>query len=235
MLKEALTYLIGLGNTRMENVDGQVFSTQPLHPVKEATPSAILVHSLSGMIEYLKSKFDGDESLMVHVKSPTEVEAFSTFNRDYNRRVVIKAEAMLPQFNFGNFHDPENFIIKLQSAFVKNEDRDIILKVVGNIKEESVQSYGDDGISQTVTAKTGVAQVGTVLVPNPVSLQPYRTFVEVEQPVSNFIFRMQSGPRCAFFESDGGAWKQDAMTGIKSYLEAALEEEITAGKIVIIA
>jgi hypothetical protein len=94
---------------------------------------------------------------------------------------------------------------------------------------------GDDGVSQAIQAKVGVATVATVQVPNPVVLAPFRTFVEVDQPESELIFRMQNGPRCALFEADGGAWKLTAMRNIKDYLHAALEQEIESGKIVIIA
>ncbi|WP_420841227.1 hypothetical protein [Evansella clarkii] len=150
------------------------------------------------------------------------------------RNKWVKAEAWIPEFRFDRFYDAETFNIKLQSTFVKNEDRDIMLKVVGNIKEENVASVGDDGTSQSVVAKTGVASVGNVKVPNPVLLAPYRTFVEVEQPESEFVFRMQSGPTCALFEADGGAWKIKAMQRIKEYLEEELREKIDSKKLYII-
>lgn len=237
MIKEAIKYVVGLGNTRIEEIGGQDFSTQPMHLIKEPTPAPLQVRSLSGLVEYLQSEFDEDEfdQRMVHVLSPTEVVVFSSYNGNYNRNEYIQAKAMLPAFAFDRFYDSEDFNIKLQSAFVKNEDRDIMLKVVGNIKEEAVQTVGDDGVSQSVVAKTGVATVGNVLVPNPVVLAPYRTFVEVEQPESEFIFRMQKGPSCALFEADGGAWKLKAMRNIKDYLQAALEEEIQKGQVVVVA
>jgi hypothetical protein len=238
MIKEALEYLIKLGNVESVSIGESIYSTQKLHLVNDLTPAALQVRSLSGLVEYLISDFDGDElseRKMVHVISPTEVIVFSTFNRDYQRNDYIKASAMLPAFQFDRWYDAEDFNIKLQSAFVKNGDRDIMLKVVGNIKEEAVQTVGDNGVSQSVVAKTGVATVGNVLVPNPVVLAPYRTFVEVDQPESEFIFRMQSGPRCALFEADGGGWKLAAMRNIKEYLQAALENEISSGKIVVIA
>ncbi|PFR65873.1 hypothetical protein COK29_26730, partial [Bacillus cereus] len=71
--------------------------------------------------------------------------------------------------------------------------------------------------------------------PNPVSLQPYRTFVEVEQPKSNFIFRMKDGPRCSIHEADGGAWKLQAMNNIEDYLTTALADEVDSKKVFIIA
>jgi hypothetical protein len=235
MIKEALQYIVGLGKPEMFYENGQAFSSQKLHLIEEPTAEAIRVRSLSGLVDYLKSNFDEYDSLMIHVSSPTTVVCFSQLNNDCNRSEYIKAEAMIPSFDFDRWYDTENFNIKLQSCFVKNEDRDIMLKVVGNIKEETVNTIGDDGVSQAVVAKMGVATVANVKVPNPVVLKPYRTFVEVDQPESEFIFRMQSGPRCALFEADGGKWKLDAINNIKNYLQQELKELIENGKIVIIA
>jgi hypothetical protein len=238
MIKEALQYLIQLGNVETHGIGESVYSSQKLHLVPDLTPAALQVRSLSGLVDYLISNFDSDqlsEQKMIHIVSPTEVIAFSTFNRDYQRNEYIKATAMLPAFQFDRWYDSEDFNIKLQSAFVKNDYRDIMLQVVGNIREENVRQVGDDGISQAVQAKVGVATVATVQVPNPVVLAPFRTFVEVDQPESEFIFRMQNGPKCALFEADGGAWKLSAMRNIKEFLQAALQTEIEAGKIVIIA
>ncbi|MDQ0412696.1 hypothetical protein [Mesobacillus stamsii] len=235
MIKEALQYLINLGNVEVKYENEQVYSTQPLHLLKEPIAKPLEVRSLSGVVEYLKSKFDVNQQLMVHVNSPTEVVAFGALNANENRNQFIQANALIPSFSFDRWYDAEEFNIKLQSTFVRNEDRDIMLKVVGNIKEENVKTVGDDGVSQAVSAKVGVATVATVQVPNPVVLKPYRTFVEVDQPESDFIFRMQNGPRCALFEADGGAWKLQAMKNIRTYLQEALAEEIEAGKIVIIA
>jgi hypothetical protein len=237
MTKEALEYVVELGNVELFDVNGQKYSTQKLHLVPEATPAAINVRSLSGLVQYLKSGFDGDyqQKLMVHVVSPMEVVAFSTFNRDLARNQVITAKALLPEIRFGQWTDTEQFIITLQAAFVPTESRSQILKIVGNLKEENVQTYGDDGVSQSVTAKVGITTVEQVAVPNPVTLQPFRTFVEVDQPASEFVFRMKNGPLCALFEADGGAWKLEAMQNIEQYLTEQLTEEIAADKIVIIA
>ncbi|MBA9087066.1 hypothetical protein FHR92_003546 [Fontibacillus solani] len=147
----------------------------------------------------------------------------------------LQAEALLPEFRYGNYYDAESFNIKLQSVFVANEDRTKLLKVVGNIKEEAVRQVGDDGVSQSIVAKTGVATVEDVKVPNPVLLAPYRTFVEVEQPESSFIFRMKDGPSAALFEADGRAWRNDAIANVSNYLAEELNELIKAGHIVVIA
>ncbi|GET15220.1 hypothetical protein SN4111_14820 [Ligilactobacillus agilis] len=71
--------------------------------------------------------------------------------------------------------------------------------------------------------------------PNPVLLAPYRTFIEVKQPENKFIFRMKDGPRGAIFEADGGAWRNQAILNIKTFLEEQLANEIASGKITILA
>ena len=81
-------------------------------------------------------------------------------------------------------------------------------------------------MTQKATVKTGIASKSDAIVPNPVKLRPYRTFLEVEQPVSEFIFRMKQdkydGINCAIFEADGGAWQMAATRAIKEYLEFEL-------------
>lgn len=62
-------------------------------------------------------------------------------------------------------------------------------------------------------------------VPNQVKLQPFRTFAEVKQPESEFVFRLKkSGENiyAGIFEADGGAWKLEAIKRIKGYLEKEL-------------
>ncbi|WP_234931905.1 hypothetical protein [Bacillus thuringiensis] len=213
----------------------QTYATQRLHLVQEPTPAEVVVRSLSGLVSYVKSEFDTAEPLMIHIENPTTVSVFTAVNGDKRRSTYIQAQASTPRFNFGSFYDREEFNIALQSGFVENEHCTIVLQVVGNITEEAVKDYGDDGTSQVVTAKVGVASRGTVKVPNPVELSPYRTFVEVEQPESKFVFRMREGAHCGLFEADGVAWKLEAMNNIKEYLNKELAQEIESNKAFILA
>ena len=112
----------------------------------------------------------------------------------------------------------------LQSSFADKGDKEVLLQYTGLVRDEAVKTTGDDGISQKVTVKTGVASVGEAIVPNPVILAPYRTFAEIEQPESKFIFRMKEGPSAAIFVADGGAWKNDAILRIREYLQEQLKE-----------
>ena len=46
---------------------------------------------------------------------------------------------------------------------------------------------------------------------------------------------MKDGPRCAIFEADGGAWRNEAITNIREYLKDELSEEIDSNRITILA
>ena len=83
-------------------------------------------------------------------------------------------------------------------------------------------------VSQKTTIKTGIANKTDVIVPNPVKLRPYRTFAEIEQPESSYVFRIMDtdrGPAFKLVEADGGLWKNGTMQKIKEYLEYELSEE----------
>ena len=103
----------------------------------------------------------------------------------------------------------------------------IEIEFAGTVEAGTVAEYGDDGVSQKAAIKTGIASKGEAIIPSPIKLKPYRTFLEVSQPESDFVFRMKEsmGVFCALFEADGGAWKMDAMEYIKWYLEDRLPEE----------
>ena len=142
----------------------------------------------------------------------------------------MDTNAQVPEFRYGSYMDHESFLIALQSKFIPNDDRELLMKFAGTVENGSLAQYGDDGVTQKATIKTGIASKGDVIVPNPVTLRPFRTFVEVEQPESAFVFRMREGGRgdieCAIFEADGGAWKNAAMKGIKEYLQYELNEVV---------
>ncbi len=235
MLKEFVSYLLELKRPETIEAAGKTYSTNQLYRLdKEQEVSAINVRSLSGLVDYVKSNFDNERPLMIHVESPTKVNVFDALNDSNNRRVYVKAAAMLPSITFERYIDREEFQIMLQACFVANEHKATVIKVISSIVEDSGVTTTDDGISQRVTAKTGIATVGNVELPNPVNLKPFRTFAEVSQPESEFVLRLKEGGRVGLFEADGGAWELNAMSNIAEYLEKELHNEILGKKVVII-
>lgn len=231
MIKKALEYLVELAKPNFETIGGYVYSDKPLERIDYNPKAAkIEMNTLSSLIDYIKANVDEmPGKMIIHVQSPTLVQMYSELDYERKREYMVEVNASVPDFRFNQFSDHEPFCINLQSKFIDDPDTDraLLLKFAGTVEAGTVAEYGDYGVTQKATVKTGIASKGEAIVPSPVTLKPFRTFVEVEQPLSNFVFRMKQdrydGIQCALFEADGGAWKIAAMREIKTYLKEQLE------------
>lgn len=239
MIKEALQYLVGLGEAKVRDIklpDGtvQTYSDKPLQRLMKHIPMvdhAINMCTLTSLVDYIEGNIDAmPEKMIIQVVDPETVVLLSQLNEERDREKLVVVNARIPDFKFDTFMDQEKFCINLQSKFIDDPDSDraLLLKFAGTVEAGTVAEYGDDGVTQKATVKTGIASKGDAIVPNPVKLRPFRTFLEVEQPKSEFIFRMKQdkcdGVSCAIFEADGGAWKVEATASIKDYLQFELAD-----------
>lgn len=230
MIKKALEYIVDLKAPQVQEINGEIYSDKELHRIyHNPKATAIEMRTLTSLVEYIKASIDiMHEKMIVHVVSPTRVELYSQLDDDRKREYMVEVEAQVPDFSYGRYMEHESFLIALQSKFIENADRELLLKFTGTVENGTVAQYGDDGVTQKATIKTGIASKGEAIVPNPVKLRPFRTFIEVEQPESAFIFRMRQnegiGVECAIFEADGSAWKNAAMKNIKEYLQFELAD-----------
>lgn len=108
-----------------------------------------------------------------------------------------------------------------------------LLDLLGRMTDEKSVSTNDNGVTQTVEARQGVALNALVEVKPRVLLRPFRTFLEVEQPESEFLLRVHPEEGIGFFEADGGIWKLEAKKNIADYFNTNLADLIEAGKVVI--
>ncbi|WP_338292073.1 hypothetical protein, partial [Enterococcus raffinosus] len=179
----------------------------------------------------MKSEFrsmENDKKLLLHVESPTKVVIYSELDKDRKRESVIEATASLDSFPYGRWQDSEDFIINVLSLIQRDLDADAIRQCASQIRIEGGADLSDNGVSQTVTIKEG-ATLSKAEVPSPAELRPYRTFLEVDQPSSPFVFRINRRGECALFEADGGIWKHEAMENVSQYLVNELKELIDSG------
>lgn len=229
-LKELVQYGNELAEPNLVERMAVTYSDKKLYPVDEMRRAeALEMSTLTSLVEYIKSNTDkSTDKMIVQIISPCEVRLVSALDDDRKREILVDVNAQIPNFDFGKYMGHESFIIALQSKFIPNGDSELLLKFAGTVENGTVAQYGDDGVTQKATIKTGIASKGEAVVPNPVKLRPFRTFIEMEQPESAFVFRMRqdeiSGVGCAIFEADGGAWKNVAMKAIKEYLQQELSE-----------
>lgn len=243
-LKEALKYITGLKEEAMQpkilEIEGKTYCDKALqryHTFDKA--NEVRVSTLTAMIDYIKGKSEElRESMLIHIVSPTKVIFMSGLVDERAREILMISDAIVNEFQFDRYYDQERFLIELQSNFIRNDDLEKIMKVAGNIQSGTTANYDDDGISQKTTIKSGIANNSDVIVPNPVRLRPYRTFNEVEQPESDYVFRIKDAggePSFKLIEAEGGIWKNITMKKIKEFLEFELSEELEKYNITIIA
>ncbi len=207
---------------------GILFSTKHLDPVFfDPRPETLQVHSLTALVDYIKGKvegFENEESLaMIHVESPITVALVSAEEGPSRKRTYwMRASAPENPFHFGQPYDPETFNIALQSLFADADDRAKVLQLAGTIKSEQAETDKDNGVTQKVEVRRNIAFAQNAVIPNPVTLRPWRTFREVEQPQSIFVFRAHDGPKLSLWEADGSAWKLQAMQNVKAWLAERL-------------
>lgn len=247
LTKEAIQLLMQSGNEPHDHIveleDGTMWQVDNHGNVEQLAPRIlgkasreITVRTLTGLTDYIKANLERkDDQFFLHIKDSKTVTLSGMLEEDGSRETLIVASAVLPEFRFDWFYPSDEFLIQLNARFVNDFDRQQLIAFAGNVKEDNARQTSDDGFSQKTTVKRGISQAGEELVPNPVRLAPYRTFTEVDQPDSDFIFRMEEGPRFGLFEADGGAWQNQAIFNIKAFLEEELKEQIESNRITILA
>lgn len=230
MLKAFVEKLLELKRPETVQVNNRDYSTINLDPVLEPNFKDLQVYNLESLITYIKEDPDilKNKHKIINIISPTKILLQSSIYGNFKQRdtyMIVDCRELLPDIYFERFMSIEQFIITLKSKFVMTEQLEQIVKIVGNISDETVTNYNDDGITQQVTARTGIARVGEVALPPKIELKPFRTFIEVEQPSSEFLLRAnkRNGEiEFALFEADGGAWKNESISLIAQYLKDKL-------------
>lgn len=236
MIKEALMYIVGLNKPTTQAINGHIYADRTLSRIpKELTAEPLSVHTLTAIIDYITSGADEvaetDESMMrrfvIHAAEHDRVYLYRELNSDKARECLIEAELAAPPFPFGRWMDMETFIINLQTHFTPDGDRDSLIRLAGTVTTDQGITVADDGMTQQVTARSGISLVQQVSVPNPVQLAPFRTFTEIVQPVSPFVFRIRRDGdtiMAALFAADADAWKREAILSIRDYFYAEIPD-----------
>jgi hypothetical protein len=202
-------------------------------PTPDALPEPVELGSLQGLVDLVGVE-KGAGIKIARIESPNRVELLSALGPGpfFLRKRFAFAEVACGRVASGHYYEAEEFNIALQTCFVRTESVAKILKLVGNLVSENVQTAADDGVSQSVQVRAGVSGVlgKAADVPNPVSLAPFRTFPEITPPESFFVLRLRKGPtlpQCALFEVDNRTWNLAAVAAIKAWLVAKLPAEIS--------
>lgn len=240
--KEAIEKIEGLVRDSKDftivDLDGKKWTARKLKRVLfEPKPAAVTVSSLSGFVDFIRTNIDDIPlgETVILIDSYRRVSWMSAVEGErLERAVYLEAlvDKELTTYPFEKYLGVETFVISLRSMFEPNEDLENVIKYVSKVSGGSSFALEDDGISQAVNVKKGVSGSITekATAPAIVKLRPFRTFRDIFQVESEFLFRLklidteEQTVGAALFEADGGRWRTVAVREIGKYLKEALPE-----------
>lgn len=206
-------------------------------PVRELAPQwyppTLTTGTLSGLVAAYRAGLDDLPVAKVafHIVSPTRVQLISLQADVYGHRHLWgeATHRVETPFRFGQYMDSEAFLIAFRSSFFFNDNAVKIQKLLSSLTNESAVAVSDDGVSQTVTAKSGAVTRTAVELPAEIPLVPWRTFRECAPVESKFLLRLKGDPgkvpQAALFEIDA-KWQLDTVEAIRKTILAKLSTAV---------
>lgn len=242
MLKEAIEKIIEVAQPIIKEVEGRTFVINSSGEAEEVRPSLDMVecinlNSLDSLIKMIKTEALNRYTMPLYITIPTHatLECFAQPDKDNRniRSTYYKVRATdVPGWEKETSLKFEEAMIAIRTRFQDTADAGYTLKLLSDITTGSKVTYSDNGVATSIVTKTGVALQSNEAIRPIVTLKPYRTFQEVEQPASQFLIRINERG-INFVEADGGMWKLTARLTIKKFIEDALASEIEAGQVVV--
>lgn len=223
MIKAAIEKILSLAPPTTLELGEKTYTDKPLTLVSPPHASTLEFSTLRGLCDIVQREIESYPNGLIIKADERSVNVYTDMCcEDLKRDRPYCAEADTPSIYFDRYISYEDMMITLKSKFVPTAERDELIKLLGTIVEENRTAVSDDGFTQSVNVKQGIAMVGSKAINPIVKLKPYRTFVEVDQPESEFLIRLRSGGEVALFEADGGAWKLEARKNIAVELNELL-------------
>lgn len=205
-------------------------TTNGVTPVNFPREETVEVFSLTQIVSFLKVfPLGEDQRLLVNIIDHKNVEVIrDSKSKDLKNICVVKSsfEDVFQEFESNNKFNQEDFIIRLQSRFVQDENCMSLIKLVSGVSHGKTSESVDNGYAQVATVKSGVHLVTEVDIKPIWDLRPFKSFPEIEPVVIPFILRLhQRGeemPQFAMYEADGCRWKIETTKRVKEYLEKEL-------------
>lgn len=159
MLAKMIDKIVALKETKTFEIAGQTYADAPLTriPPHVDRPDCISVSGLDGICKLIRTELAKINTvIMVQAKSYKSVEVMTTYLPDFSRNILYRAEADVPGLRTG-FRSREVALIELRSLFIPNEGTAYLLDLLSRMTDENSVSTKDNGVTQTVEARQGVA------------------------------------------------------------------------------
>lgn len=237
MLKNFVNRLVELAAPTTYQIDGHTYASTELERIDppKYMPKAIDVTGLDSICKLVRNEVKAvGRKIFVQIQAYNKVCVFSTYDEQYERSYLYRCNADTPAVTMGRFMTYENAVIEIRSLYIPNDDTKYLLSLLSSISNESKVTSTDNGVTQKVEARSGIALSQMVEIKPRVALRPFRTFIEVEQPESEFLLRIDQNGCIGLFQADGGVWKLEATRNVADYFEMELQDLIDSGDVVVI-
>ena len=243
MLKEAIEKILEINKPALEVVEGRTFAigsegVEEVRPQLDK-PETLPLTSLDALVKLIRTEalFGGTPAAPLYITIPNHltVRCFShpAESLRYARPDPYLVTATdVPGWEARTELPFEEALIALRTRFQPTNDTEYALKLLSDITTGAKITFNDNGVATTVVTKKGIDLQSNQPIRPIISLKPYRTFQEVEQPASEYLIRI-SDRGISFIEADGGMWKLKARQTVKEYFDKALATEIQDGGIVV--
>ena len=240
MLKEFIEHIQKTAQPKTEIVEGRIFAlfhdgVQEINP-EPYRPELLEVHSLDALVQLIANEAsEFAQTIFVSVPDHMTVSCFTKPDPDDRcfRQVFYKAIATdVPGWGEKVQMGFEEMQIALRTRFQETPDTPYVQKLLSDISTGAKITYNDNGVATTIVTSKGVALQGSETIRPIVTLKPYRTFQEVDQPDSTFLIRV-SERGISFAEADGGMWKLQARRNNKAFIEAQIAQQNLKNKIIV--
>lgn len=241
MLKEFIEHIQRTTQPLVREIGGAVFAISADGNANEIRPTidhpdTLPLHSLDALVKLVRTEATKAASpLYITIPNHLTVRCFGQPDAKgrFFRQVYYEAHATdVPGWDEKVHLGFEEAQIAMRTRFQETNDTIYALKLLSDICCGAKVVYNDNGIATTVTTQKGVALQSNEQIRPIITLKPYRTFQEVEQPESIFLIRVNERG-ISFTEADGGMWKLKARQIVKEFLEQELAEEIASGAVFI--
>lgn len=241
MLKEFIAHIQETTRPQIVEKDGETFvvyageAPHQLQPMINH-PDTLPLASLDALVKLVRSEASGVESpLYITIPDHLTVRCFGrpAAKERFHRQVYYETKATdVPGWDAKVMLPFEEMQIALRTRFQETQDTPYVQKLLSEISTGAKITFNDNGVATTIVTKKGIDLQSNETIRPIVTLRPYRTFQEVDQPDSVFLIRINERG-ISFIEADGGMWKLRARETVKAFLEERLAQEVSAGTVIV--
>ncbi len=241
MLKEFIAHIQETTRPQIIEIAESTFSISANGDAKEIRPAidhpdTLSLHSLDALVKMVQTEaVILAAPIYINIPDHLTVRCFGQPNPDarYFRQFYYESKAVdVPGWDEKVTMSFDEMQIALRTRFQQTQDMPYVQKLLSEISTGAKVTFNDSGVATTIVTKKGIDLQANETIKPIVTLRPYRTFQEVDQPESVFLIRINDRG-ITFVEADGGMWKLKARETVKAFLEAALAEEVAVGQVIV--